>query len=246
MDINKLPNGLQELAKKRKEEDSDVEWFGCGVKLAHAFNWGKTKEGWQFWEDVYHGRFDIYTEMYSNHEWIEDYPGEYQVIDGTLVVVRDYVGRESFGYGAASSIGTKLHEDADVYSLTITPAVPLDVVYVDTSTTLTEDANLTGGSGEVLGIKENQGKLSYELDWEFIELIAARMSKNKGKYPAYNWHKPIEVEKLKQSLIRHVVEIMKSNYEDDGEEFGHLSAVALNTMMLNYQLKLKKGEIQSR
>jgi len=126
------------------------------------------------------------------------------------------------------------------------PNNPLDVVYVDTSTTLTEDANLTGGSGEVLGIKENQGKLSYELDWEFIELIAARMSKNKGKYPAYNWHKPIEVEKLKQSLIRHVVEIMKSNYEDDGEEFGHLSAAALNTMMLNYQLKLKKGGIQSR
>ena len=297
MNIDELPINLQLLARKRKEEDSDVEWFGCGVKLAHAFNWGKTKEGWQFWEDVYHGRFDIYTEMYSNHEWIEDYPGEYQVIDGTLVVVRDYVGRESFEYGAAYSIGAKLHEYADISSLTITPAVlangyyagedqipevyeawakgykyaletfgidntitnlipdntfkgmsnnPPDVVYVDTSTTLTEDANLTGGSGEVLGIKENQGKLSYELDWEFIELIAARMSKNKGKYPAYNWHKPIEVEKLKQSVIRHVVEIMKGNYEDDGEEFGHLSAVALNTMMLNYQLKLRKGGIQSR
>jgi hypothetical protein len=148
MNIDQLPISLQLLARKRKEEESDVEWFGCGVRLAYAFNWGKTKEGWQFWEDIYHEKFDIYTETYSNHEWVEDYPGEYQVIDGTLVVVRDYVGRESFEYGAASSIGTKLHEDVDVDSLTITPAVPLDVVYVDTSTTLTEDANLTGGSGD--------------------------------------------------------------------------------------------------
>jgi len=190
-------------------------------------------------------------------------------------------------FDAAHSIGAKLHEDVDISSLTITPAVlangyyagedqipevyeawakgyeyaletfgidntitnlipdntfkgmpnnPLDVVYVDTSTTLTEDANLTGGSGEVLGIKENQGRLSYELDWEFIEAMAARMSKNKGKYPPYNWKKFIKLDRLKQSLIRHVVEIMKGNYNDDEDELGHIIAVSCNAQMLFYQL----------
>lgn len=87
------------------------------------------------------------------------------------------------------------------------------------------------------GIKEEQGKLSYEIDWEFISEIAARMGKNKHKYPPYNWHKPIELEGLKQALTRHFVEVMKGNYQDDDQELGHLSAIALNAMMIWYQLK---------
>jgi hypothetical protein len=89
----------------------------------------------------------------------------------------------------------------------------------------------------VAGVKESEGKICYELDWEFIEQMAARMSKNKDKYLPYNWKKPIEVEQLKQSLIRHVVEVMKGNYEDDRDELGHLYAVSLNAMMISYQLK---------
>ncbi|MFZ2486950.1 MAG: hypothetical protein WAZ19_02415 [Anaerolineae bacterium] len=280
MDINKLPNGLQELARKRKEEDSDVEWFGCGVKLAHAFNWGKTKEGWQFWEDVYHGRFDIYTEMYSNHEWIEDYPGEYQVIDGTLVVVRDYVGRESFEYGAAYSIGAKLHEDVDISSLTITPAVlangyyagedqipevyeawakgykyaletfgidntitnlipdntfkgmsnnPPDVVYVDTSTTLTEDANLTGGSGDnyIPKVIKHYSHIGDE-------------TKEIYKYPKGNMLKPIDIDSLLWPIFRHWKKMMFP-LKDDVETFeDHLAAILCNSSMILDQLKLKK------
>jgi hypothetical protein len=90
------------------------------------------------------------------------------------------------------------------------------------------------------GVKETEGKLNYELDWEFIQQMAERMSQNKGKYEPYNWKKPMDVEKLKQSLFRHVIEVMKGNYSDDGREFGHLESIALNSMMINYQLKNKQ------
>jgi hypothetical protein len=91
------------------------------------------------------------------------------------------------------------------------------------------------------GKKEEDGKLTYELDWEFVEQLANRMAKNKGKYKPYNWKQPIDVEKLKQSLLRHVVEIMKGNYEDDNNPYGHILSVALNAMFINYQLKLNKS-----
>ena len=87
------------------------------------------------------------------------------------------------------------------------------------------------------GVKETEGKLNYELDWGFIQQMAERMSQNKGKYKPYNWKRPMEIEKLKQSLFRHVVEVMKGNYSDDGREFGHWESIALNAMMINYQLK---------
>jgi hypothetical protein len=92
---------------------------------------------------------------------------------------------------------------------------------------------------EEIGKKETEGKLNYELDWEFIQQLAERMSQNKGKYKPYNWMQPIDVEKLKQSLFRHVVEVMKGNYEDDGRTFGHLESISANVMMINYQLKNK-------
>lgn len=90
------------------------------------------------------------------------------------------------------------------------------------------------------GLKESENKLNYELDWDFIEEMAFRMSKNKGKYPPYNWKNSIELEKLKQSLFRHVKEIMSGNMKDDGDEFGHLAATALNAMFIYYQLKNKQ------
>ncbi len=90
------------------------------------------------------------------------------------------------------------------------------------------------------GVKEEDGKLNYELDWGFLTQMAERMSKNKDKYPPYNWKKPMDIEKLKQATFRHMLEIMNGNYEDDGRMLGHLEAVALNAMMINYQLKNKK------
>ncbi len=285
MDINKLPNGLQELARKRKEEDSDVEWFGCGVKLAHAFNWGKTKEGWQFWEDIYHEKFDIYTETYSNHEWIGDYPGEYQVIDGTLVVVRDYVGRESFEYGAASSIGTKLHEDVDISSLTITPAVLANGYYAGegvkqeikdawkhgyefalNSVNLSDlmwdsDDSIPKNAPDKVyhttkvddcsaktkeGIKESGGKADYsEINFEVLDIMAARFEANKHKYPKGNMLKPIEINSLLWPIFRHWKKMMFP-LKDDVETFeDHLAAILCNSSMILDQLKLKKDEVQS-
>lgn len=92
----------------------------------------------------------------------------------------------------------------------------------------------------ILGKKETEGKLDYELDWEFIQQMAERMSQNKGKYKPYNWKRLMDVEKLKQSLFRHIIEIMKGNYSDDDREYGHLESLADNAMMINYQLKNNK------
>ena len=85
--------------------------------------------------------------------------------------------------------------------------------------------------------KETEGKLHYELDFEFIKQMAERMASNKGKYEPYNWQKLDNISDLKQSLFRHVLEIMKGNFEDDNRELGHLEAVAINAMFINYQLK---------
>lgn len=93
---------------------------------------------------------------------------------------------------------------------------------------------------EVLGFKEETKKTTYEIDFEFIQQLAERMDSNKNKYQPYNWQKPIDVEKLKQSLFRHVVEVMKGNFKDEDREFGHLEAIALNSMFINYQLKNQK------
>ena len=87
------------------------------------------------------------------------------------------------------------------------------------------------------GYKESNDKLEYELDWDFIKQVAERMSTNKGKYSAYNWKKSMDIEKLKQSLFRHVIEVMNGNYQDEEREYGHLEALVCNAMFINYQLK---------
>ena len=89
------------------------------------------------------------------------------------------------------------------------------------------------------GIKESKDKLHIEYYWKFLKKQMNRMGKNKNKYPKYNWKKPIEVEELKDALFRHTLEIMDNNYHDEGKH-GHLLAVALNAMMISYQLKMKK------
>ena len=93
--------------------------------------------------------------------------------------------------------------------------------------------------------KEKEGKLFYELDWDFITQMAERMASNKGKYEPYNWKKLDNVEDLKQALFRHVIAIMKGEYEDDGREFGHLEAAADDLMMINYQLRNNYNKLVS-
>lgn len=91
---------------------------------------------------------------------------------------------------------------------------------------------------ECKGVKKTEGKLYYELSWEFIEEMAKRMANNKSdKYPLYNWKKNIDVEELKQAINRHHIEVMKGNYRDEGEVLGHIVSYACNAMMLWEQLK---------
>ena len=90
--------------------------------------------------------------------------------------------------------------------------------------------------------KESDNKLSYELDRNFIEAMAKRMSQNKGKYPPYNRQKPMDIENLKQALLRHTIEVMKGNYTDI-EDYDHLQALSLNAMFIYYQLK---NHVQNR
>jgi hypothetical protein len=91
------------------------------------------------------------------------------------------------------------------------------------------------------GIKETEGKLHYELSWEFIEEMAKRMANNKsGKYPLYNWKKSINVQELKDAINRHHIEVMKGNYQDGEEALGHIVSYACNSMMLWEQLNKNK------
>lgn len=94
--------------------------------------------------------------------------------------------------------------------------------------------------------KETEGKLFYELDWEFITQMAERMASNKkeSKYQLFNWKNPMTpkgIDDLKQATLRHLLEVLQGRYEDDKREFGHLEAISDNMMMLNYQLKLNKS-----
>lgn len=90
--------------------------------------------------------------------------------------------------------------------------------------------------------KITEGKLNYEIDWEFITLLAERMQKGKEKYGAYSWHGPTNVDDLKQALFRHVLEIMKGNYMDDDQLHGHIGAATANLMMIYYQIKKQQFE----
>ena len=95
----------------------------------------------------------------------------------------------------------------------------------------------------VKGKKEDEGKISYEIDWCFLKAMAQRMDKNKGKYAPYNWKKPMEVAKLNQALARHFVEYMRGRLEDDGDSLGHLIALSCNAMMIWRQLMgIETGE----
>lgn len=94
--------------------------------------------------------------------------------------------------------------------------------------------------------KETNGKLFYELDFEFIKQMAERMASNKGKYEPYNWQKPMEEKDFKellQAVFRHSLEIVEGKFEDDGREFGHLEATACDVMMICYQLKKNRQKI---
>ena len=85
-------------------------------------------------------------------------------------------------------------------------------------------------------IKESEGKLLYELDRRFIEGMAQCMQKNKHKYPPYNRQKPMDIQKLKDALTRHLVDVQCWIYADGGVNIWHLYSIACNAMMIAYQI----------
>lgn len=119
------------------------------------------------------------------------------------------------------------------------PKRPKNLIVSITENSPSQEAdNINFISGGVKrGIKETEGKLYYELSWEFIEEMAKRMANNKSnKYPLFNWKKNIDVEDLKQAINRHHIEVMKGNYKDGDELLGHVVSYACNSMMLWEQL----------
>ena len=90
------------------------------------------------------------------------------------------------------------------------------------------------------GIKETENKVNYEeLDWDYIDSMAERMSKNLAKYPPKNWQKNIEVKELAKSAIRHARKILQEIDGDEETLQEHSTALGCNGMMIHYQLKVK-------
>lgn len=89
--------------------------------------------------------------------------------------------------------------------------------------------------------KISEGKLFYEIDWNFIIAMAKRMEANKkNKYERFGWKKGVDIEELKQALMRHLLPVMEGNYYDE-TEYGHLEALALNSMLMFHELnRIKK------
>jgi len=106
------------------------------------------------------------------------------------------------------------------------PKNPPDVVYVDTA-----------------GIKESDGKTDYsEINFEILDLMAARFTANKHKYPKGNMLKPIDLDSLLWPIFRHWKK-MKFPLKDDPETFrDHLSAIMCNCSMLLDQLNLRADD----
>lgn len=115
---------------------------------------------------------------------------------------------------------------------------------LDVQGTVGSDSMIGELNAEDQGIKDNNGKLFYELDFRFIQAMAQRMADNKkDKYPRWNWKKSIDIEELKQATFRHMIEVMEGNYDDEGKEYDHLVALSCNAMMLRYRLKAEKESV---
>lgn len=81
MKISELPKGLKELAEIRRKEHH-IKVYGYVFnkttdEVNSAFSWRGTIEGFDFWNEVDKGNFDIY---YSGIIKLEDIPVNYQVV----------------------------------------------------------------------------------------------------------------------------------------------------------------------
>src|SRR3990167_3381320 len=103
------------------------------------------------------------------------------------------------------------------------------------------NASSTGTKKVVYTTKQTEGKLFYELDFEFITMMAQRMAKNKSKgYQRFGWKQGVDLEEIKMAGWRHTLSIMNGEYSDDGDEYGHFVAQAVNAMIAVHELKRRK------
>lgn len=94
-----------------------------------------------------------------------------------------------------------------------------------------------------IGKKETENKIDYgELDFDYIDAMALRMSKNLDKYPPKNWQKKMDIKELAKSAIRHGRKILQEIENDEESLADHAVALGANGMMINYQLKIDKNE----
>ena len=120
---------------------------------------------------------------------------------------------------------------------------PLDEETVE-SVTITN-----GGPGTVVTTsynsgsrKESEGKLDYsEIDWDFIDAMAARMNKNKAKYPPKNYERMNgeDIKRVEQATLRHLRKILQPLKDDPESILDHLEAIGCNAMILYYLNKKK-------
>jgi hypothetical protein len=92
---------------------------------------------------------------------------------------------------------------------------------------------------EEQAIKEIENKPSFvELDPDFMEAMAWRMTSNKGKYPANNWKRKHNINDFLDAIQRHLNDIRRqreTGQSQTGESIkAHCAAIACNAMFLHY------------
>lgn len=107
-----------------------------------------------------------------------------------------------------------------------------------------------GGSGSVVTTsynsgsrKDSEGKLDYsEINWDFIDAMAARMNRNKDKYPPKNYESmnEEEIKGMEQATLRHLRKILQPLKDDSESVLDHLAAIGCNAMILYYLNKNKQ------
>ena len=87
--------------------------------------------------------------------------------------------------------------------------------------------------------KDQANKPSFaEIDPDFLLAMADRMTANKGKYEPFNWHKPCDINLLLDAAQRHLLALRMPERERAEEtHLDHAVALALNAMIIHYQLR---------
>ena len=94
-------------------------------------------------------------------------------------------------------------------------------------------------ANESEALKDQENKPSFlEIDPNFLEAMAWRMTSNKGKYPPNNWQRPHELLLDVDAIYRHLNDIkrqLEGNKSLTGESIQkHCAAIACNAMFLFY------------